>query len=490
MKHPRFAASDSMLQLFGRVLLLAVPCLFFSCTSARFNTTRFETAYKNKNYELCLKMLKRKKYGKKNHVLKAVDIGTVAHYGKDYKTSTKYFTTGEQLMDAGDLRSIAQFESFYLNILNCLNYYHLGLIEDAAAEIKKADDIKVRRGRENSNPLWFIKDESSKVDYLRSVDSDEINTPEFHNACETFGINPAEITEGAPRSPTEADLYQGSPTAYYLGTLMRKANGDFEGARLSKDYLKVLNPHVDLAPHLAESEDTASVNVLAFSGNIAQKKEEIEYFPPEENGSPRFLFGVSIPVNGIPFTLPPLRFKFAYTKTENNTTCIDTIVTHITNIKTGETESYPLILLEDFGEHVKKNTALTAKKEFERKAAASVVGKLTAAVSSATAIFSARAALAQTGSGWLRAAAELLLDAAEVSLIAALDASDAAIKADTRQARFLPAKASIAHIQLKPDIYTITVQYLNRGTVVYEEHFPEVAVSTDHLNLLESVCLK
>ncbi len=488
MQLPRFAVSKK--SVCNGILLSAVSCLLLSCASARFNTARFETAYKNKNYERCLEMLKRKRYRKKSPVLKAVDIGTIAHYKKDYETSAHYFNTGDRLLYEGDLRGIAQFESFYLNILNCLNYYHLGSIEDAAAEIKKADDVKIRMGRENTNPLWHIKDESSKVNYLRGFGSTDINTPEFHKACSTFGISPAEITDGAPRAPTKADLYQGSPTAYYLGTLMRKANGDSEGARLSKDYLKVLNPAVDLTPYIVQKPETASLNILAFSGTIARKKEKIEYFPPEEKGRPRFLFGVSIPVNGIFFTLPPLRFKLAYTQAGNNTTCIDRIVTTVTNLTTGKTENYPLVLLEDFGEHVKKHTALTAKKEFERKAAASVIGKLTAAVASSAAIFSARAALAQADSSFLRAWAEFLLDAAELSLMLALDASDAAIKADVRQARFLPAKASVAHIQLKPAVYSITVRYLSGASVVYEESFPEVPVNPQQVNLLESICLQ
>lgn len=467
------------------VLIISFLPFFFSCSSAKFDEVSFEKAYQEGNYKLCIKMLKGKDYGKDMDTLKNIDIGVLAHYAKDYKLSSKHFNEGDRLLDSGKVDGVAQFESFYLNILNALNYYHQNKLEDAVAELKKADNEKILLGRQNKKPLWYIIDESPKVELIRGFDEDEEPSEELKQAYKTFGIKPAEINEGIPRKPTNMDLYRGSSTAYYLGAIMRNANGDEEGARLDKDYLGVHNSNPDVNNVL-----NANLNIIAFSGQIAQKEEAVFYFPKEKDGEAFFLRGISIPVNGVPFNLPPIRFKFAYPKVGENITNIDRIEAVITDTATGKSETHTFTLLEDFGEEIKKNTALRARKEYQITAAKSILGKLTASISSATTIFAARKTLEKAGNPITKAAAQKALDIAEAALPIALDDADKSITADITQAKFLPAKSSVLNISLSPAVYNIKVRYLRDSIPVFEEEFDKVEIKEKGLNLLESKCLK
>lgn len=228
----------------GWLFFSIILSFFVSCATAKFDVASFDKALADRDYELCAKMLKNKKYEKDSIPLQNMDVAVLSHYAKDYTTSQEHFAECERLMEEGDLRSVAQFESFYLNILNSFNYYNQGKLEDAVVEIKKADYVKVNQGRQAKNSLWFIVDDSNDVALIRGFDEDEKDDEKYQETCSKFGVSPAEASLGTPRKPTLNDLYRSSPTAYYLGSLFREANGDEEGARLDRDYLKVLNPKI------------------------------------------------------------------------------------------------------------------------------------------------------------------------------------------------------------------------------------------------------
>lgn len=474
-----------------------VPLLFTSCSSAQFVQVDFDTAYNNGNYDLCIKMLKHKDYGGNRSALKNIDIGVLSHYKKDYTASTRYFNEGDRLLEEGNTDDVAQFESFYLNILNALNYYHQNKLEDAVVELKKADDIKIRAGRENKKALWHVVDTSGNVDIVRGFDEDAEDNEQkakLEAAYDTFGIKPADLDIGLPRKPTENDLYHGSATAYYLGAVIRSAHGDSEGARLDKDYVTALNPELArthlLSKVLKPQRDKAVLHIISFSGAIASKKEVSFYFPPEHNGEAVFIPGIIIPIEGARLSLPPIRFKFAYSTVGENATTIDRIEAVITNTAIGTSDAHPFFLLEDFGEEVKKNNALKARKEYQQNVATSIIGKLTAAISSGAAIFAARRAVELAGNVLMKAVAEVSLAIAEAALPLALDKSNDAIRADVRQARFLPAKSSVAAFTLQPGTYSVHVRYLNGSTLLFEEGFDHVELKNKECKLLESLCLK
>ncbi|MGP1437690.1 MAG: hypothetical protein ACTTKH_01295 [Treponema sp.] len=464
-----------------------IIAVFLSCASAQFDIASFEKAYSKGDYQLCIKMLKNKNYGKDSIPLKNMDIAVISHYAKDYNASQKYFSECEHLMELGNLRSVAQFESFYLNILNSLNYYHQGKLEDAVVEIKKADHEKVNQGRQSNNSLWFIVDDSSDVAKIRGFEEDEKDSEEYRNACSKFGVSPAEVSRGIPRRPTEKDLYRASATAYYLGSIFRQASGDFEGARLDRDYLKVLNPNISFA----KDNEKAILNLIAFSGSIAKKKEKSYYFPPEVMGMPIYLPDVVIiDEKGVPMIIPGLRYKFAYVQVEENETNVDRIEAIATNLETGKESKAYLSFLEDFGEELKKNVALKARKEFQKNKVKSIIGKTTLAVSLTVAIYAARKIVdSASDDPFAKLIADMGLTAAEVAFRVGLEKFDDSIKADTRQAQYLPACSYAANIVLDEGFYNVKLKYMKGSVLVNEEEIENIEVKKSSLNLVESICL-
>ena len=469
------------------LIFFIILSFFASCATSKFDIANFEKAYSNGDYELCIKILKKRNYGKDSVPLKNMDIAVLSHYAKNYVESQKYFAECERLMDSGDLRSIAQFESFYLNILNSLNYYNQGKLEDAVVEIKKVDHEKVNQGRQAKNSLWFIVDDSADVALIRGFDEDERDDEKYKETCSKFGVSPAEVSRGTPRKPTLNDLYRSSPTAYYLGTLFREADGDDEGARLDRDYLKVLNPKISFA----KNEENATLNLIAFSGSIAKREEKAYYFPPEVQGIPIYLPDVVIvDDDGIPMTIPGLRYKFAYTQAGENETSVDHIEAVATNLETREQTKTQFSLLEDFGEDLKKNVALKARKEFQKNKAKSIIGKSALAITLTIAVYAARKAVNNaTDDAFAKTFADIALTAAELAFRAGLEKFDASIKADTRQAKYLPACSYSANMILQDGVYNVKVQYMKGSLVINEDVFENVNIKKSQLNLLESICL-
>ena len=471
----------------GWLIFSIITGFLISCATAKFDTATFDKAFADGDYELCVKMLKGKKYKKDSIPLKNMDIAVLSHYAKDYATSQEHFEECERLMEEGDLRSIAQFESFYLNILNSFNYHNRGNLEDAVVEIKKADHEKVNQGRQAKNSLWFIVDDSNDVALIRGFDEDQKDDEKYQETCSKFGVSPAEVSLGTPRKPTLNDLYRSSPTAYYLGSLFREANGDEEGARLDRDYLKVLNPKISFG----KDEENAILNLVSFSGSIAKKEEKVYYYPPEVNGVANYLPDIVIvDQDGVPMTIPGIRYKFAYTQAGENDTGIDRIEAVATNVETGKETKAQFSFLEDFGEELKKNVALKARKEFQSNKAKSIVGKSALAITLTIAVYAARKAVARaTDSPIAKAIADIALTAAEVGFRVGLEKFDDSIKADTRQARFLPACSYATHLALPEGAYNVKVQYMNGDLLIKEDIFEGVNVKKSQLNLVESVCL-
>ena len=459
---------------------------FLSCATAKFDVASFEKAFTDGDYELCVKMLKSKKYEKDCIPLKNMDIAIFSHYAKNYVASQEYFSECERLMEEGDLRSVAQFESFYLNILNSFNYYNQGKLEDAVVEIKKADYEKVNQGRQSSNYLWFIVDDSNDVALIRGFDEDKKDSEEYEATCSKFGISPAQANQGIPRKPTVNDLYRSSPTAYYLGSLFRDANGDAEGARLDRDYLKVLNPKIAFA----KDNENAILNLLSFSGSIASKEEKVYYFPPETNGVANYLPDVVVyDDDGVPMTIPGIRYKFAYVQAGENNTVVDRIEAIATNVETGNETKAQFSFLEDFGEELKKNVALKARKEYQSNKAKSIIGKSALAITLTISVYAARKTVNNSDNIFTKTIANIALSAAELAFRVGLEKFDDSIKADIRQARYLPACSYATNLALPEGCYNVKVQYMNGNLLVNEDIFENVNIKKSKLNLLESVCL-
>lgn len=73
------------------VMVVFLLPMLFSCASAKFDQIGFDKAYRDGNYELCMKMLKGRSYGKNNAALKNIDIGVLAHYAKKVRSISNLF---------------------------------------------------------------------------------------------------------------------------------------------------------------------------------------------------------------------------------------------------------------------------------------------------------------------------------------------------------------------------------------------------------------
>jgi len=464
--------------------------IFVSCKTRKFDEASFEKAYNERDWETCISMLEGKDYGKDAIPLKNLDIATLLHYKKDFDASKARFEECERLMNEGDLRSVKQFESFYLNILNALNYSNEGDDEGARVEIKKVDKDKVNSGRAATNALWYINfstDDEMALQSIRGFDEDEKEDEKYGSTVAKFGISPAELSKGTPRKPTENDLYRGSPTAYYLGVIFRGRDGDEEGARLDKDLLKMLNPDVEVP---TKKDGVENLNIIAFAGQIAKKEEVVYYYPPEENGVPVYLEPVKVQDDeGHDLSLEGLRYKFAYAKATENETSIDNIVAVATNTETGEKTEKALSFLEDFGEDLKKNVGLTARREYNKNKAKSIIGKSALAITLQVAIIVAQASVNQISNAWLALGLQATLELAKAAYPSGLEKFDDSIKADTRGARFLPASSYVTSMEVPSGTYDVSVQYKKGSTVIYEDRVESYEVKSSSPNLLESICL-
>ena len=481
-----------MKNIIKKIALLSIAVfVFFSCKTKKFDEATFTKAYEARDWATCISMLEGKKYEKDAAPLKNMDIAILHHYQKNFAESKARFKECERLMNDGDLRSIMQFESFYLHILNALNYNNEGNDEGALIEIKQVDEVKVNKGRNATNALWYVNfstDDEVALQSIRGFDEDEKESEEYGNTMTKFGISPAEVSKGTPRKPTENDLYRGSPTAYYLGAILRDIHGDENGARLDKDLLKMLNPKVEVP---TKKDGVENLNIIAFAGQIAQKEEVVYYYPPEENGEPRYMDAIKVQdEKGNDLSLEGMRYKFAYARATENETSINNIVAIATNTETGEKFEKTFSFLEDFGEDLKKNVGLTARKEYNKNKAKSIIGKSLLAMTLQLSIIVAQASVNKIENPLLALGAQAALEAAKVGYTAGLEKFDRDnIKADTRTARFLPAHSYVTSLEVPSGTYNISVQYKKGNTLIYEDKFDSYEVKSSSPNLLESICL-
>ena len=159
-------------------------------------------------------------------------------------------------------------------------------------------------------------------------------------------------------------------------------------------------------------------------------------------------------------------------------------------METGKETKAQFSLLEDFGEDLKKNVALKARKEFQKNKAKSIIGKSALAITLTIAVYAARKAVNEASDdAFAKTFADIALTAAELAFRAGLEKFDDSIKADTRQARYLPAYSHSANMALQEGSYNVKVQYMKGALVVHEDVFENVNVKKSKLNLLESICL-
>ena len=161
--------------IYYTVLLIAVS--LHGCTTyARFSDD-FRTTLRTRNYEDArAKIQKSQKRG--NQLLYLLENGLLAHYQGHYETSNRYFAEAERLSDRLYTRSVTRetaafltndairnyrgdsFEIIAVHYYRALNYWYLGLSEDALVECRKAnlklDQYAIHNGQTSYKNDAFI----------------------------------------------------------------------------------------------------------------------------------------------------------------------------------------------------------------------------------------------------------------------------------------------------------------------------------------------
>jgi hypothetical protein len=411
-------------------------------------------------------------YGEKNTILLSLDKGMLEHYAGRYEASYNDLIEAERKIEDAYTKSVSQditsyiandnvkdyagedYEDVYVNIFNSLNAYRL----DNGQALALINDLTAQGGELQVLADKYSTDASKAKEFLQN----------------SFKIAGTAFSLGTVDWPDSVDVtFTNSALARYLAAVFSLADGNKDTARynlfeLQNAYqtpvyagLKVPTPLAvtgergsEAGPLLDIPSGKGQLNVLAFAGLSPVKVEKTE-------------------IIAFPF-LQTLSLRTAEIKIPRLQERASAISAVSVSVRGGS--SFELEPLEDLGA-ILKDTFNGHQSSVYQKTYARVLAKYTAADISAT-----KAVQAAKENGTSPGMAEV---AGLVIALAAKKGLDATEAADTRSARYLPAKAYIGAVNLAPGVYTITVDY-NGGTVSTYT----VEIKPGAISLVETVCLK
>jgi uncharacterized protein len=167
------------------------------------------------------------KYGKKNRVLKSLDLGMLHHYRGEYAKSNQYLAKAERSIESQYTKSMSKaalsmllndnvlpypgedYEDIYTNVFMALNYLHLNQFDDAFVEIRRID-----------MKLSLLEDKYTKL-------ADALNTSKHKKT---------ELKAGTAK-------FHNSALGRYLSLLIYEQEGKQDDARI--DYDKLVSAFTD-----------------------------------------------------------------------------------------------------------------------------------------------------------------------------------------------------------------------------------------------------
>jgi hypothetical protein len=437
-------------RLRGRLFVLVLAALLFSGCATSNPYRRIDNEAHGGNYERGITLINENQkslYRQRDAVLYYLDKGMLTHYAAQYDDSIVLLQDGERAIEAAFTKSITMevgtyilndntqeydgedYEDVYINVFNALNYYHKDDLEGALVEIRRMN-----------NKLRFL---ASKYGVLIS------------NMQKKALEESAEVPNNEELAGTK---FNDSAFARYLGILFYRGLGQYDDARIDRDFLKVAfanTPAVYSYPvpssidqELEIPRGKARLNLLAFSGMGPVKEEEV----------------IRIPLPG------PRWAKIALPVLNNRPSQVSRI-----GVVIDGKETFDLELLEDMGavarETFKEKVSLIYLKTILR---ATIKGLTSSALGIASDETSGEASLIL---GLLSIGTQVMAEASE--------------KADLRISRYFPAKAYVGGINLNPGVYSVTVNYYaQNGRIIASYAQDGVMVKENVLNLMEAVCLR
>jgi hypothetical protein len=411
-------------------------------------------------------------YTEQNTILLSLDKGMLEHYAGRYDASYSDLSDAEQQIEEAYTKSISQdvssyvandntkdyasedYEDVYVNIFNALNAYHL----KNGQALALINDLTAQGGELQVLAEKYSQDSSKVKEFLETA---------LKAGGTVFSLGTVEWPASAEVSFTNSAL------ARYLAALFCIADGNKDMARynlfeLQNAYQTPIYAGLSVPAPLAVSGERGDekgplldipsgkgqLNVLAFAGLSPIKVEQVD----------RIAF---------PFLQYP-DLMFADVKVPHLQARPSAVSSVSVSVQGGA--SFDLELLEDIGE-VLTDTFNGHQSSVYLKTFTRVLAKyIVADIAANEAVKAAR------DKGMPDAVA---LNAGRGVAVAAKKGLDATEAADTRSARYLPAKAYIGAANLDPGTYTVTVNYSGGASSTHTVEIKAGAVS-----LVEAVCLK
>jgi hypothetical protein len=425
-------------------------------------------------------------YPEKNRVLLHLDRGMLEHYAGDYEASYADLSEAEREIEEAYTKSVTQslasyvandnakdyagedYEDIYVNIFNALNAYHAGNGQAYAL----VNDLVAQGGELQVLAEKYAQDDSGKLqDFVQG-------------ALKGGGTV---LTLGTVEWPKARKItFTDSALARYLDAFFALNDGNKDQARynlfeLQSAYRTPVYAGIDVPAPLAVTGERGSekgplldlpagegqLNVLAFAGLSPVKAEKND----------AFFFPFLIPL------YPALFVPWLHPLASGNLK-VPTLVPRPSDIRgirvsIDDGETVQLELLEDISTVV-SDTFNGHLSSVYLKTYARVVAKL--AVAAAGGKAAEQKALDKNLPALVALGAGLgVLKAAQ----AALDATEAA---DTRSGRYLPGKAYMGALNLRPGTHTVTVEYDVAGKPY--RFTKTVMIKAGERVLVEAACLQ
>jgi len=430
------------------ILLSTGLPLFLSCASASFAVV--DNELERNSYADSVKALEKNRkilYKNGDKILYYLDKGMLQHYAQQYSESSKLLQDGERAIEEAFTKSISQeistylvndnvrdyggedYEDIYINVFNALNYYHRGDREGAMVEIRRMNN-KLRH--------LAVKYDAAITDLQKkALESD------------------AQI----PPNPNAQVKFSDSALARYLGMLFHRGAGQYDDARIDRDWLLAAfanSPPSIYTNAIPESvsgemeipEGMARLNVIAFGGLSPVKQESVMRIP-----------------------LPDYRWvKIALPEMVSRRSEIYRI-----ELELDDGQKFALELLEDMD--------TVAKETFKaRQQLIYIKTILRATVKAASSSVMGAAAKETDG------ISSLVLGLYSIAAQAYAEVSE---QADLRVSRYFPARAYVAGINLPPGRYSFSIKYYNRnGKEIASIRSEGMNIRENALNLVQAVSLR
>jgi hypothetical protein len=428
--------------------LIPTFLLLWSCASQSF--TVVDSEVERSGYADSVKSLEKNRkalYRSGDRILYYLDKGMLEHYARQYQESSKLFQEGERAIEEAYTKSITQgistylvndnmrdyggedYEDIYINVFNALNYYHRGELEGAMVEIRKMNN-KLRH--------LAVKYDTAITGLQRKALEDNARIP--------------------PNPASSGARFSDSALARYLGMLFHRGAGQYDDARIDRDWLLAAfanSPSVykndipeSLSGEMEIPEGMARLNVIAFGGLSPIKQETVVRIP-----------------------LPEFRW----------------IKIALPEMVSRKSEIYRIELVLDdgrrFGLELLEDMDAVAKETFKaRQQFIYLKTVLRATVKAASSSAMSAAAREVDGVGGL---------VLGLSSIAAQAYAEASEQADLRVSRYFPAKAFVGGINLPPGPYSFSIKYYNRnGKEIASIRHENINIRENALNLVQAVSLK